>query len=172
VGLPIPDDLREDFEPRALNAPESSDEDAVLPTLGTQDIATPALAPTEEDEQEGADEDTRAQVIPLAPPVPQEGDQRPPESDEARATMPKPARRVAGYRSFQPGQVRQAVRERYVPPDNSIEDQRHEDGSVTPHPENYRPVGLYGAPKHVGMRRHVVVPDEDKWDARWDEELA
>lgn len=168
AGLPIPDDLREDFEPRALNAPEPSDEDAVLPTLGTQDVATPALAPTEEDEQEGADEDTGAQVIPMMAPAPQEGDQRPPESDEARATMPKPA----GYRSFRPGQIRQAMREHYAPPDNTIEDQRHEDGSVTPRPENYRPSGLYGPPRHVGMRRYVQIPDEDRWRCEWDEEPA
>lgn len=175
AGLPIPDDLREDFEPRALNTTEPSAQDAVLPTLSTQDVATPALAPSEDDEQEGADEDTGGQVIPMMAPVPQEGDQRPPESDEARATMPKPARRIpktAGYRTFRPGQIRQAVREHYEPPDNTIEDQRHEDGSVTPRPENYRPTGLYGPPRHVGMRRYVQVPDEDRWRAEWDEGLA
>lgn len=180
AGLPIPDDLREDFEPKALNATEPA-EDMALPTLGTQDMATPALAPTEEDLAEGEDEETGGQLIPMpmAPmdPVQEEGDTRPPESDEARATMPKPARRqkVAGFK-YNYGQIRKVTKDHYRPPDNKIEDQVITDAdgneTVVRRPENYRPSGLYGDPKHVGMRRHVEIADGEKWQAAWDEESA
>lgn len=179
-GLPIPDDLKQDFQPVALNAQPPSQQDMVIPTMGTNDTPTPALAPSEEDlaegEDEGADEtDSQAQVIPMpmSAQVPEEGDQRPPESDEQRASMPKPAaRKVAGFR-YRYGQIRQAIARHYVPPDNSIEDVRDEEtGTVTRNPENYRPTGLYGPPRHVGMRRYVEVEPGEKWKPEWDEEAG
>jgi hypothetical protein len=177
-GLPIAQDLRDDFEPRALNAPPTDAQDTVVPSLGTDDASNPVLAPTEEDLTEGEESDATdagAQVLPLpvAAQAPEEGDTRPPESDEARASMPKPAvKKIANY-AYERGQIRKAVREHYVPPDNSIEDVKDpESGEVTPNPQNYRPSGLYGDPKHVSMRRYVRVEDSEKWRKEWDEEAG
>jgi hypothetical protein len=178
AGLPIPQDLREDFEPRALNVPPPG-QDMVIPTLGNEDIPTPALAPTEEDEAEDDESDATnegAQVLPLpvAAQAPEEGDTRPPESDEARASMPKPAaRKVANY-EYKRGQIKRAAKKHYVAPDNSIEDVKDpETGEVVERrTQNYRPAGLYGDPKHVGMRRHVVVEPEERWKKKWDEEAV
>jgi hypothetical protein len=177
AGLPISEDLRKDFEPRALNAPPADAQDMLIPTLGNQDIPTPALAPTEEDEAEDDESDATnagAQVLPLpvAAQAPEEGDTRPPESDEARASMPKPAaRKVANY-EYKRGQIRRAAKKHYVAPDNSIEDLVDpETGDVVERrTQNYRPAGLYGDPKHVGMRRHVVVDPEERWQKKWDED--
>lgn len=179
AGLPIPDDLRKDFEPRALNAPEPG-QDMVIPTLGNQDIPTPALAPTEEDqaegEEEGADDTGGAQVLPLpvAAQAPEEGDTRPPESDEARASMPKPAaRKIAGY-AYERGQIRKAAKKHFVQPDNSIEDVVDPDTGevVERRTQNYRPAGLYGDLKHVGMRRYVEIHPDERWQKKWDEEAV
>jgi hypothetical protein len=179
-GLPIPDDLKKDFQPVALNAQDPSEQDMVIPTMGTNDTPTPALAPSEEDlaegEDEGADDtDSQAQVIPMpmAAQTPEEGDQRPPESDEQRASMPKPAsRKVAGFR-YRYGQIRHAIAAHYSPPDNSIEDVHDEEtGTVIKRPENYRPTGLYGPPRHIGMRRYVEVDPGEKWKPEWDEEVG
>lgn len=171
-GLPIPEDLLKDFQPRALNATEPA-EDMAIPTLGTQDIPTPALAPTEEDLAEGADEETGGQpggqVIPMPVAVPQEGDTRPPESDEARATMPKPAKKVAGFKYVR-GQIRALARELYEEPDNSQE-VIEIDGVPVKQPQNFQPHGkLFGPPKHVGMRRYVEIADQERWDPKWDDE--
>jgi hypothetical protein len=180
AGLPIPDDLKQDFQPMALNAQDPSEQDMVIPTMGTNDTPTPALAPSEEDlaegEDEGADDtDSQAQVIPMpvSAQTPEEGDQRPPESDEQRASMPKPAsRKVAGFR-YRYGQIRRAIAAHYVPPDNSIEDVKDEEtGMVTRNPQNYRPTGLYGPPRHIGMRRYVEIEPGEKWKPEWDEEVG
>lgn len=179
-GLPIPDDLKKDFQPMALNAQDPSEQDMVIPTMGNNDMPTPALAPSEEDLAEGEDEgvdetDSQAQVIPMpmSAQAPEEGDQRPPESDEQRASMPKPAsRKVASFR-YRYGQIRHAIAAHYVPPDNSIEDLHDEEtGTVTPRPQNYRPTGLYGPPRHIGMRRYVEVHPDEKWKPEWDEETG
>jgi len=178
-GLPIPEDLRNDFEPRALNAPPADAQDMVVPALGNEDAPTPALAPSEEDLADGEESDATdagAQVLPLpvAAQAPEEGDTRPPESDEARASMPKPAvKKVAKY-VYERGQIRKVTKKHYRAPDNSIEDVRDpETGEVIQrNPENYRPHGLYGDPKHVGMRRHVVVDTSERWKKEWDDEEA
>jgi hypothetical protein len=178
AGLPIPDDLRKDFEPRALNAPEESPSDMVIPTMGTSDAPTPALAPSEDDLAEGEDEgadQTSAQIIPmpLAAQAPEEGDQRPPESDEARATMPKPASRKVAKISYRYGQIRQVIATRHKAPDNSIEDTTDpETGEIIKHLEHHRPSGLYGDPRHVGLRRYVDVDASAKWNPEWDEETG
>jgi hypothetical protein len=180
AGLPIEDDLRKDFEPKALNTDEPG-EDAVIPTLGNQDQATPALAPTEDDLANNTDDQTGpqdgAQVIPMPVPtdaVPEPGSSRPPESDEARATMPKPAKKIAKVAGFKYkyGQIKAVTKERFVTPDNSIEDLVDENGEVIKQPQNYRPHGLYGNPRHVGMRRYVEVAQDEQWKSEWDEESA
>lgn len=105
--LPIPPDLRADFEPRASNAPEEPAAqpalpgEQVLPTEGTVDPAsTEALAPTPE-EIAAATAPGGAAPSPVVgtPPVqvlPRNNimRNRPPESDEMRADMPRAARMV------------------------------------------------------------------------------
>lgn len=90
-GLPIPEDLREDFEPRALGSGEPTDPAAQAPmdgeaegdqmiapdTLGTVAPDTIALVPVEDVEAPTRDNRVLNQST------------RPPESDEQRADMPK-----------------------------------------------------------------------------------
>jgi hypothetical protein len=105
AGLPIPADLRADFQPVAQQAMMPAMPDATqgiqTPQMGmTPGIATPTLAPTQMDLM--ANQPAGGVAMPGMPatPVdgteqggaaPAEGDQRPDESDEMRAGMPKPA---------------------------------------------------------------------------------
>lgn len=89
-GLPIPEDLRQDFEPHAIDAtPPGSGaaDDQVLDTLGiTEPANTDALAPTI-DELLGTDgQDAVTEMLPRNRVL--EGT-RPAESDEQRAGMPR-----------------------------------------------------------------------------------
>jgi hypothetical protein len=174
ANLPVPPDLAQDFQPKAAQVTPTlgQGQDLPIPTLGQDPLALPALAPTPDD-LAAAEEDpnapvdpTMGQLIPM-PNVPEPGASRPPESDEQRANMPKPAsrKRVTGKKI--PGTIkvgiRQATRENYVPPDNSIEDVHDEDGElVRARPENYRPTGKFGPPAHLGMRRYVEIDEEAK----------
>ena len=108
AGLPIPDDLRQDFEPKAQISPEEQQaagqqpepepgmEGTIpIPTVGTTEPAdTIGLAPTPEDydaTQQPIETGTAApgsNVIEL-PRNRSQQRKRPPESDEQRARMPK-----------------------------------------------------------------------------------
>lgn len=165
ANLPIPQDLIDDFRPKASNVqPPGGGQDEVVHSMGQQPQGLPVLAPTPDDIA-GADPDAdpnaaapgmqaapMGQVI-MMPTAPQEGSNRQPESDEQRAGMPKPAFRVQAV--VKKG-IREATREHYVPVDNSDEDPER--------PEHFRPTGKFGAPAHIGMRRHVVIADEAKWN--------
>lgn len=164
AGLPIPQDLKDDFQPKALQA-QTSGEDAALPTLGTQDQPTPALAPTPDDEEQEPAEDAVNQLpeqgaVPgdVYADAPDEGDARPPESDEARAAMPKAAR----Y-EYRRGQVRKAARERF---------EEHEDHKTEARLEHCRPRGRYGDVQIVGMRQYVEVEKSERWLPEWDDEAV
>jgi hypothetical protein len=178
AGLPIPDDLKQDFQPKPLQSQDMGAGDASLPTLGSQDQPLPALAPTPEGEEEDPAEDAVDQTgvndgaVPgdVYADAPEEGDERPPESDEARAAMPKAAK-VANYR-YERRQILKAALQHWAAPDNSIEDLTAEDGTVIKRPENYRPHGRYGDVRIVGMREHVHIDDAEKWQPDWDEEIA
>jgi hypothetical protein len=167
-GLPITEDLLTDFRPKAANAgapgsPQAqAEEAAAVPSLGmAQDY--PVLAPTP-DEVNGAGEDEQdpnAMPVPGVPGAtpqmgqvimmpPQEPAKRPPESDEQRAGMPKPAA-LKTARIVRKG-IRQATAEHFVPVDNSAEEK----------PEHHRPEGRFGTPKHVSMRRHMEFSPEDE----------
>jgi hypothetical protein len=137
---------------------DGSGDDEPIPGIGGAIPDYPALAPSP-DEIAGNDEDDTDAMAPGAPGapmgqvimmppsnVPQPGDQRPPESDEQRAGMPKPAHLVRTG-------IRQAVVEHFEPVDNSQEDPGR--------PEHWRPTGKFATPKHVGMRRHVVFEEVD-----------
>lgn len=102
-GLPIPQDLLDDFQAKTQDAHQAESVAATyppavqepLPTIGTTDEATDALVPPQiVEDAEGEDEPIGEgidNVIRL--PKNQWGDEsaRPPESDEQRASMPKPA---------------------------------------------------------------------------------
>jgi hypothetical protein len=178
-NLPIPQDLLDDFRPKATNAgapgsPQVTQggQDVPIPTLGGVPVDNPALAPTPE-EMAMAGNPEADTTQPLGMPggampgnvilMPQqgaqgqeEGDQRPPESDEQRAGMPKPAYRVTAG-------VREAVHKHYTAVDNSIEDEHDEAGNlIKKNPQNYRPEGKFGPPRHVGMRRYVEFEDAEE----------
>jgi hypothetical protein len=160
-GLPIPEDLETDFKPRAITpgqgvAPAAGD--MPVPTLGQEPMPNPALAPTPEDlAQDGEDDMMAPNPMMGTPPggtvvmMPQQG-QRPPESDEMRADMPKPAG-LRRYANYDMDQMPSVVKENYVPVDNSHEVDEHQN----PQLENYRPQGRFAGPRHVGMRRYVRV---------------
>jgi hypothetical protein len=165
-GLPIPDDLAADFQPKAVQATQTlgaGGQDEVIPALGQQPQDLPALAPTQEDlaagEEDGSADPGAAmgQLVPM--PMAMAPPSRPPESDEQRSGMPKPAK--LAKHAVKLG-IREATRKHYEAPDNSIEDTQNDDGSVTRRPENYRPTGRFGPPQHVGMRRHVEIDERAK----------
>jgi hypothetical protein len=99
-GLPIKQDLREDFEPRAqqVAGPEQQvTEEGILPNIGLdQPAPTVGLVPTDADiaESEEAPDDEEV-ANESAPPPRNRFAQRPPESDEMRADMPKKESRLA-----------------------------------------------------------------------------
>lgn len=108
-GLPIPDDLIQDFQAKAMGAepPQQAATPAgqqVLPSVGTETVNGVALAPTPEEQAAAVSTQNVAEGLPApgaAPdnvvrlPRPKADSARPPESDEQRATMPKPASLVA-----------------------------------------------------------------------------
>lgn len=156
-GLPIPDDLKQDFQPKAAQANPhlmGPGQDMPIPGLGGAPMDLPALVPTP-DEMAGQDPNDPNAAAPGAQTSPygqvimmppqEEGDTRPPESDEQRAGMPKPAAKIVRRG------IREAVHERWQPVDNSEEDQER--------PEHFRPSGRFGDPKHVGMRRYIEFGD-------------
>jgi len=158
-GLPIPADLRADFQPVAQQAQMPAMPDATqgiqTPQMGmTPGVPTPTLAPTQMDL--GANMPAGGVAMPGMPAtpvdgtenggeVPEEGDQRPPESDEQRGGMPKPA---VLFRQSQ--RTRTAARENYKEPD------RREDIPL----RDQDPIGKFADPKVVGVRRHIEVDPE------------
>lgn len=178
--LPIPDDLYQDFQPMARQpgqGPVSSAGDLAVPTLGVNPAGTPALAPTMED-QMALEEDPMAPA-PMGPADPggnviempgqEEGDDRPAESDEQRGGMPKPAKKfIAKQAKFERGQIRRVTAEKFEAPDNSLE----VDADGKPLPQNFQPTGRFGPPRHLGMRRHVEIPEGSRWNDEWDEEAV
>lgn len=148
-GLPIPEDLMNDFGPKAVDARTSAGQvaapDVVPTTLGNSIPApTTALAPTtfETDEAADAEQDDptgegvdNPNVIPLS-----RNKARPPESDEQRARMPKPAIK------------RTASGEPYIDPVDPSE------------VDVDRPGGLISGPSHIGRRlpltSDTVLPDD------------
>lgn len=165
AGLPIPDELRAKFDPKAIemggqNQPNSGGMPAVTPSLGQIPLDLPGLAPNQEDVQAALD-DPGAQATQLPPDidedqdgladVQEEGDDVPPESNEQRGRMPKAAslRKTAALPKFG---IREVTAQHYVPVDNSEEKR----------PRDYRPAGKFATPKHVGMSYHLAqrIPKE------------
>lgn len=162
AGLPIPQDLRDDFDPKAVQAQQSAQEGVRTPLLGLDPtVDTPNLTPpapgVEGDVADGGEVTPGTptqQVDPMAQVIQMPGQpQRPPESDEMRAGMPKPA---ALYR--QASRMREITKEMFVDT-NKIQDEKEE-------PSKRRPHGAFGDPKHLGMRRHAQI-DKDKPMEDW-----
>jgi hypothetical protein len=118
-NLPIPDDLKADFEPSAEIAqpqqPQLPGTEApapqILPTPGTGTPApTEALTPTPDEEggqeggddasQDGSDDPSGQEGGSLIPLPRNKAPQRPPESDEQRKKMPKASARTRALGSL------------------------------------------------------------------------
>ena len=165
ANLPVPDDLKADFEPKArdIKAADEQREEAPVPTIGVNEAAdTMGLAPTPGDyaKSEPGDEGVaEGQVIQL--PVNKalgEGSNRVPESDEMRAGMPRASTRSAESIAAEAGLM--------VNHNGKLLD---DDGRVI----NEGRGRLISGPKHVGMRRRLP---EDVQQPEWlrpeDEEAA
>jgi hypothetical protein len=150
AGLPIPEDLENDFRPKASQgqpltpaAPEQP-----IPTIGTTEPAsTEALAPTEQNAEDTAGaEDGGGTVVPLPTNRVLERS-RPPESDEERANMPKPAYRL------------RTVAEKTVQDDDGAEQIVREESwrevSELETPEG--PNRLISGPRHIGLRQGLKI---------------
>lgn len=151
AGLPIPQDLIDDFAPKAQQADGGSTdgyaEDQVLPTIGLIEPAdTSALVPTPED-LAASDVDVQVPVDRL--PTNRIMDStRPEESDEMRASMPKPAYLVR--------KVAITIDEEGI----ETEESEWEHLDEIEHPEGDR--RLISGPRHIGMRRFVNVEEAER----------
>lgn len=173
-GLPIPDDLLEDFEPLVAQEQPTGPVGAqggqpmMVPQLGMdpQAVDLPNLAPTQQDLQNDP-QDESSTLIPLPVPMPQPGgddeeSQRPEESDEQRDGMPTSAqlfRRSARIRDL-------TVKARLDEPKVELVTDEEGNISVTGVREG-EPAGAWAAPKHIGRRRELAIEK----DAELDDEL-
>ncbi len=184
-GLPIPDALRADFDPKASGiVPGGSiGTDARTTVLGIDPtVETPNLAPTGEDIAADEADGVVEPGMPAIPVEPQDGSeqaQRPEESDEMREGMPKPA---ALHR--QASRMRAVADEHYVaPPALETKDVKVAVGvPVEGEEQEYReakaaiedgiPRGKFGDPRIVGMRRHAqhIIDLKDKPMDEWVEQ--
>ncbi|PPS89445.1 hypothetical protein [Streptomyces sp. MH60] len=165
-GLPIPDDLKKDFEARAL--PEAQDPNQVptaplrIPLLGMDPVTSqPTLAPTMQDLQ--STPANGGVVEPGSVPEPVDADgQRPPESDEQREDMPKQsslspyAQRPAPDEPtglFQRHERIRSLANAHKP--KVLVPVAEEDAEIPEAIQRKEAVGLYQGPRHLGMRRHL-----------------
>lgn len=165
-GLPIPQDLRDDFEPKANNAAgtTTTQEGSRTPVIGTDaTVLTPNLAPTEQDlaadVTEAAAPGMGAPAVdPTAGAIAEEEQaQVPEESNEMRESMPKASKL---WKAAKP--MRDIVKEHYqAPPDLKTEAKTVGEGDDAKQVEvpidDGHVRGKFGNPKHVGLRRHARV---------------
>jgi hypothetical protein len=152
-GLPIPDDLLKDFEPKAAQAKDAATEGSRTPVIGVDPTTTtPNLAPTAEDlsadQAAGvAEPGMPAQAV---DPDPTQVSAVPEESNEMRAEMPKPAALLR-----QASRMRAVTKEHYQEPDAmlTVPGEEGQDEQVA---NDNLPSGAFAAPRHVGMRRHAT----------------
>lgn len=188
ANLPIPGDLRTDFEPKPMNAPVVDTQGMRTPVMGLDQTGVfPNIAPTPEDLASlpaGQPVNSFPQpVMPGAPVVPMQtpelesgnGDgqrQRPEESDEQRRGMPTQAqlwknakrmRKIASEHAEKP----EDVFSKRLQAAHAIEDPEERLKAMTAVLEGSEVTG-YATPSHIGMRRHipaeelgVPLPEED-----------
>ncbi|WP_428957916.1 hypothetical protein [Streptomyces sp. cg35] len=178
-GLPIPQDLRTDFQPRAL--PEEQDPLQAptaplrVPIMGLDPVGSqPTLAPTMQDLTTTPADGGVVEPGSVPEPVDADqggGEQRPDESDEQRASMPKQSSLPAlndPVGLFTNAERMRALANEHRPkttvaPKPQVVE--GEDSSAVQIPEaveRLKPIGLYGGPRHVGMRRHITEEDINK----------
>lgn len=181
-GLPIPEDLRKDFTPRALD--ESQDPGQMptdplrIPILGMDPVGSqPTLAPTMQDLTTMPPDGGVAQPGGVPEPVDadQGQEQRPEESDEQRADMPKqsslipyPRPRLDDYTGlFQNHERIRHLADTHRPkvtvsPKPVTEGEAGDEAPSAAVPEaiqRKQAIGLYQGPRHLGMRRHLTEED-------------
>lgn len=171
-GLPIPDDLKEAFEPVVAQeqptGPVGSQggEPTMVPMLGMdpQAVPLPNLAPTPEDLQNDP-QDESSTYVPIPVSMPQPGDeesQRPEESDEQREGMPSSAQLFRRSQRIRDLTVKARL------DDPKVELHTDDDGNVTVTGViEGEPAGSWAAPKHIGKRREVGLGK----DAEMEDEL-
>lgn len=141
ANLPIPQDLKLDFAPQAVQNQMGDTQMLRTPVLGQDPVgAFPNIAPTPEDmalPTGQGNPDAPAPVTPGAMVIPMPmapvDQNRPPESDEQRGDMPKSAGLPATGELW-----RSAKRMREIATDQGVEERKG-----------------FATPRHVGMRRHV-----------------
>lgn len=181
-GLPIPQELRQDFEPIANQTPRAAAEGQRTPVMGLDSINdTPHLAPTPADLQTAEVQGTvipgmptqavdpvAAQVQAVAPPA-----DVPPESNEMREDMPKAAslwksakrmREIAAEHAQGPQEITKLAAEG---PDD---DKRLVESPVVDDDGGKLLFqgGKFSGPAHVGMRRYINVPEKERADSQDD----
>lgn len=172
AGLPIPADLLKDFVPHAMQigvpTPPTPGSDVAVGQLGAGPQGLPVLAPTPDDlmgnqdamGDQMANDSVNEMTDPMAiqqqmeqamqaPSGPEEGDDVPEESNEEKKDMPK----KKSSRPLPKLGIRKVAKLYYEEPDNSREQNK----------SHYKPTGKFGAPKVVGMRRYLHVPNEMKF---------
>lgn len=190
-GLPIPPDLSADFQPTAAQVPPGASQGLRVPMLGTDAvIGTPTLVPTAGDYATPTDGGVVAPGQPATPvdpfqpvgqtPADTEGGdmgERPDESDEQRADMPKAASHTPADLYRAASRMREIVKEHYVAPapladrptmhkvavkdaDGKETEEMHE---VPITPDDGIPRGKYADPKHIGMRRYAGLSRNTLW---------
>lgn len=185
ANLPIPQDLRNDFEPRPMQAPLPDSPMLRTPTMGVDPTGVfPNIAPLPEEMAEiPAGQPTNAMpqaqmpgtpVIPMqpngeGPSQPEEGEGRPAESDEQRKDMPKKSSRPSEAELWKRAKrMRDLAAAHVTGPDldakiaeiNKIEDDEQRTAAFKNLLEEANPKGGdFGTPTHIGMRRHVPLSD-------------
>jgi hypothetical protein len=177
-NLPIPQDLRNDFEPRPMNMPQPDSQMLRIPTMGLDPTQiTPNIAPTPEDMAaippgQPVNSFPEAQmpgtpVVPMQQP-PAGGDEesnRPEESDEQRKDMPKSSklseadmwRRTKRMRGIANQNLDRSAVFRKIEAAHAIEDEAERTAALKNLLEEAEPQGGdFGTPTHIGMRRYVL----------------
>lgn len=180
AGLPIPQDLRNDFEPRPKQMPLPDSPMLRTPLLGTDPTGVyPNIAPTPEDlamipQSQGVPSMPAPDGGSSAPVEPAQDDQeqRPEESDEQRKGMPTSAtlwRNAQRMRKISSDHAKgsdiRALADQ-IKAAEQIEDQEVRTQTVARLTAKMRmeiernDLGtMYGPPAHLGMRKHIDLDD-------------
>ncbi len=177
ANLPIPQDLRLDFEPKPMQAVAPDSPMLRTPVLGIDPTGSyPNIAPMPEDMAEipvgqPVPSDPQAQMpgTPVAPAIeggqPEEGQDRPAESDEQRKDMPKKSSAVSEAELWKRAKRMRELAAEYAP-GSDVEDRIQAIGKIEDDDqraaefknllEKANPKGGdFGTPTHIGMRKHV-----------------
>lgn len=171
-NLPIPQDLRIDFEPKPMQAQNPDSPMLRTPMLGVDDTGVyPNIAPTPEDLAAipvgQPISSVPAALPPGTPVIPMQGDgqepdedsdeqsQRPPESDEQRAGMPTAAQLWKNAKRMRALAKDHAAEAESIEKLAKITDVKERKAAL----EGTGGRGAYGTPTHIGMRRHVPLTD-------------